>query len=109
MAHQIGDFGFIQAAAKVPAQLSHALGRAEQFIHPRAIGARKTAQQTLFHPWLAQRQSVQEGLEICARNIAAGQAGRFCPGFRHARKVRREFLERMLGQFAIGRDLAAKH
>ena len=80
---------------------------AQQPGDPGAIGARVAARQIRRQPGRSGPGPAQ-ALEIGIGNIAAGQGRRMGPGRPAAGEMRLQLLQRMLGQLAKRRDLAAE-
>ena len=105
---QILDLAAVEIIAQMEAEIVHALGVAQQAGDPGAIGARVAARQIRRQPGPAALGRAQEALEIGIGNIAAGQGRRMGPGRPAVGEMRLQLLQRMLGQLAKGRDLAAE-
>jgi len=105
---QVIDFRLREAAAEIGAEVFHALRRAENGPGAGAIGARE-AVSSGGQGGYRRGQRFHEAFEIIARNVAAGQVGARRPVTLRAGKKRQKLLQRVLGQLAVGGDLAAEH
>ncbi|MDF9862657.1 hypothetical protein M2437_001639 [Methylorubrum pseudosasae] len=109
MPHEVIDLARAEIAAEGLAEIGQRPRVAEQMLQAGAVGAgepaggRRREEGTLGH------EPRQEPLEIRAGDVAAGQGGGSGPGRLQAGQVRPQPVEGVLGEPAIGRDLAPEH
>ena len=74
----------------------------------RAVAAQDAGPRRVGHARVAREERVEAAVRDC-RQVAAGQRRRARSTAPHPGKVRRQHRQRMLGEAAIGGDLAAEH
>ena len=108
MLNQVAQLGFVQLVAEMFAQIRNVLRVGQEQLGIAAVGAGIVAR----HPFGDEREATAQlrGVIIAiVADITAGQYRAFGPRRANAFVVRRQFFQRVLGQLAVGGQLAAKH
>src|SRR6266536_3731525 len=104
---QVTRFPLIKIAAEVASEIRTAARRPQKLPGARSIKPGTMTDQLVWQDWIFVPQSDHEILEG-AGNVTARKARARGPCRRQSRKPGHETLQRVLGQFPIGRDLAAE-
>jgi hypothetical protein len=107
-ADEVVQLGLVQPGCHLAAQ---PLGRGRPVQHPlraRAVGAGEAAGQPLVEPGVPRPEGREEAREVGARDVAARQVGLGGPGPLLEAHHGLEPRQRVLGELAVGRELAAE-
>ncbi len=106
--NQVAQLGLVQLVAEMFTQIGKRFRVAQEQLGIAAVGAGVVAR----HPFGNEREATAQlrGVIVAvSANISAGQHCLFGPRRANTFVVRRQFFQRVLGQLAVGSQLAAKH
>ena len=104
---QIAQFGLVELMAEVLTKIVYGRRTGKDQLAVAAVGAGVVACQRLADKRIATAQ-LRRVVVTVASNIAPGQYALFRPRRADAAVVRCQLLQRVFGQLAVGRQLAAK-
>ncbi len=107
MFNQVAQLSFVKLMAEIFTQPGNILRFANNQFTVAAVGTGKVAGQRFGNERIATAQLRRVVIAVVA-NLTAGQHGTFGPRRANAAVVRRQFLQRVLGELTIGGELAAK-
>ncbi len=108
--HHVSQLRLGEAAAEGLAEVGHAARVREDGPRACPVGPRQAVRQGGGQPGVAAPQVAQEAGEVAAGQVAAGQGGAAGPGGgAGCGQVGQQPVQRVLGEAAVGGDLAAEH
>ena len=106
---QVHDLALGEAGAEVLAEIGGRPCIGQDVLGDAAVPAGKASQEVRIEAGFALLQVRQISREIAARNVATGQHCGGRPGRPNLGQMRRQPVERLLGEPPIGGDLTAEH